>query len=253
MRALLTHAWPSLLATLLVAALAGCHDEKAIETPVSKTTPTVATLVSKSCSATQPGVFAARPFGNKTKAAVELGGTEDLVMTAMTESGCYKVAERDQVDILIEEMKRCSDDNPDKQYFKCDDFAKKGKLMGVIRPNVLVLTMQPNEGVSLSLGAKIPGSRMRIRPVNMEFQYGTAFMSRTPEAYERLLLDAMRGDATLFTRRDEVEEQWAYMDRVFDAWRANHAIPPPAYPAGSWGPDAADALLARDGRRWRRP
>ena len=157
MRALLTHAWPSLLATLLVAALAGCHDEKAIETPVSKTTPTVATLVSKSCSATQPRVFAARPFGNKTKAAVELGGTEDLVMTAMTESGCYKVAERDQVDILIEEMKRCSDDNPDKQYFKCDDFAKKGKLMGVTHFVFGDLILYEPKIKGAELGAKIPG------------------------------------------------------------------------------------------------
>src|SRR3954447_6228378 len=80
------------------------------------------------------------------------------------------------------------------------------------RPNVLVLTLQPNEGVSLSLGAKIPGTRMAIRPVNMEFLYGTAFLSQSPEAYERLILDAMRGDATLFTRNDEVEAQWRICD-----------------------------------------
>ena len=73
-----------------------------------------------------------------------------------------------------------------------------------VKPNQLVLTMQPNEGVSLSLGAKIPGTRMAIRPVNMEFLYGTAFLSQSPEAYERLIMDAMRGDATLFTRNDEV-------------------------------------------------
>ena len=74
--------------------------------------------------------------------------------------------------------------------------------------------MQPNEGVSLSLGAKIPGTRMRIRPVNMEFLYGTSFMSQSPEAYERLILDAMRGDATLFTRNDEVEAQWRICDPI---------------------------------------
>jgi glucose-6-phosphate 1-dehydrogenase len=68
-----------------------------------------------------------------------------------------------------------------------------------------------------------------------------------------LLLDSMRGDATLFTRRDEVEEQWAFIDRVFDAWRAEANSPPPQYPSGSWGPDPADDLLARDGRRWRKP
>ncbi len=83
-----------------------------------------------------------------------------------------------------------------------------------MRPNQLVLTLQPNEGVSLSLGAKIPGTRMRIRPVNMEFLYGTAFMSQSPEAYERLILDAMRGDATLFTRNDEVEAQWRICDPI---------------------------------------
>ena len=83
-----------------------------------------------------------------------------------------------------------------------------------VRPNQLILTMQPNEGVSLSLGAKIPGTRMRIRPVNMEFLYGTSFMSQSPEAYERLILDAMRGDATLFTRNDEVEAQWEICDPI---------------------------------------
>ena len=87
-----------------------------------------------------------------------------------------------------------------------------------VQPNQLVLTMQPNEGVSLSLGAKIPGTRMRIRPVNMEFLYGTAFLSQSPEAYERLILDAMRGDATLFTRDDEVEAQWRIIDPILEAW-----------------------------------
>ena len=77
-----------------------------------------------------------------------------------------------------------------------------------MQPNQLVLTLQPNEGVSLRLGAKIPGTRMIIRPVNMEFLYGTSFLSQSPEAYERLITDAMRGDATLFTRNDEVEAQW---------------------------------------------
>ena len=88
-----------------------------------------------------------------------------------------------------------------------------------VQPNQLILTMQPNEGVSLSLGAKIPGSRMRIRPVNMEFLYGTAFMSQSPEAYERLILDAMRGEATLFTRNDEVDAQWSIIDPILKAWK----------------------------------
>ena len=109
--------------------------------------------------------------------------------------------------------------------------------------------MQPNEGVSLSLGAKIPGTRMRIRPVNMEFLYGTAFLSESPEAYERLIMDAMRGDATLFTRDDEVEAQWTIIDPILKAW-AGEPGPLPQYPAGSPGPDEADAIL-RDEHRWR--
>jgi glucose-6-phosphate 1-dehydrogenase len=118
-----------------------------------------------------------------------------------------------------------------------------------VQPNQLILTMQPNEGVSLSLGAKIPGTRMRIRPVNMEFLYGTAFMSQSPEAYERLILDAMRGDATLFTRDDEVEAQWRICDPILEGW-AQAQSPLPQYPAGSDGPDEADTILA-EGHRWR--
>jgi glucose-6-phosphate 1-dehydrogenase len=118
-----------------------------------------------------------------------------------------------------------------------------------VQPNQLVLTMQPNEGVSLSLGAKIPGSRMRIRPVNMEFLYGTAFLSQSPEAYERLILDAMRGDATLFTRDDEVEGQWRVIDPILEAWAAGK--PPMAeYAAGTAGPEEADKLL-EPGHHWR--
>jgi glucose-6-phosphate 1-dehydrogenase len=118
-----------------------------------------------------------------------------------------------------------------------------------VQPNQLVLTMQPNEGVSLSLGAKIPGSRMRIRPVNMEFLYGTAFLSQSPEAYERLITDAMRGDATLFTRDDEVEAQWRICDPILQGWAQDDA-PPPKYEAGSDGPDDADRLVG-EGRHWR--
>jgi glucose-6-phosphate 1-dehydrogenase len=118
-----------------------------------------------------------------------------------------------------------------------------------VQPNLLIMTMQPNEGVSLSLGAKIPGTRMRIRPVNMEFLYGTAFLSQSPEAYERLIMDAMRGDATLFTRNDEVEAQWRICDPILQAW-ANMDGRLPTYPAGSSGPGEANALL-EDGQRWR--
>ncbi len=118
-----------------------------------------------------------------------------------------------------------------------------------VQPNQLILTMQPNEGVSLSLGAKIPGSSMRIRPVNMEFLYGSAFMSQSPEAYERLILDAMRGEATLFTRADEVIAQWSIIDPILKAWKEDDSEPVHTYASGSAGPEAADRLIAP--RRWR--
>ena len=118
-----------------------------------------------------------------------------------------------------------------------------------VKPNQLVLTLQPNEGVSLSLGAKIPGTRMRIRPVNMEFLYGTAFLSQSPEAYERLIMDAMRGDATLFTRNDEVETQWRICDPIVQKWEATPG-PLPEYASGTEGPgDAEDLTLGAD--QWR--
>jgi glucose-6-phosphate 1-dehydrogenase len=119
-----------------------------------------------------------------------------------------------------------------------------------VQPNQLILTVQPNEGVALSLGAKIPGSRMRIRPVNMEFLYGSAFMSQSPEAYERLILDAMRGDATLFTRGDEVDAQWSIIDPIIKAWHTHDDEPLPTYAAGNAGPAEADALLAPS--EWRK-
>ncbi len=118
-----------------------------------------------------------------------------------------------------------------------------------VQPNQLILTVQPNEGVSLSLGAKIPGSSMRIRPVNMEFLYGSAFMSESPEAYERLILDAMRGDATLFTRNDEVLAQWAIIEPILQAWHGDDDVPLHEYASGSSGPQAADGLIAP--HRWR--
>jgi glucose-6-phosphate 1-dehydrogenase len=119
-----------------------------------------------------------------------------------------------------------------------------------IQPNQLILTVQPNEGVSLSLAAKIPGTRMRIRPVHMDFLYGTTFLSQSPEAYERLIIDAMRGDATLFTRNDEVEAQWRICDPVVQAWEAEPG-PLPQYQAGTQGPDEAAALIL-NGQEWRR-
>jgi glucose-6-phosphate 1-dehydrogenase len=120
-----------------------------------------------------------------------------------------------------------------------------------VQANQIILTVQPDEGVTVSLGAKIPGARMRIRPVNMEFRYGTSFMSESPEAYERLILDAMRGDATLFTRNDEIEALWGIIDPILTAWHEDKTSPIPQYPSGSAGPVEAERLL--DGnRKWRR-
>jgi glucose-6-phosphate 1-dehydrogenase len=118
--------------------------------------------------------------------------------------------------------------------------------------NVLVIRIQPDEGISLRMQAKMPGTSFRIEPVKMDFHYGTSFGKASPEAYERLLLDAMAGDATLFARRDEVEEAWAFIDAIEHAWQAADAPKLFHYPAGSWGPDEADDMLARDGHTWRR-
>ncbi len=119
--------------------------------------------------------------------------------------------------------------------------------------NVLVIRIQPDEGISLRMQAKVPGTSFRIEPVKMDFHYGTSFGKASPEAYERLLLDAMSGDATLFARRDEVEQAWKFIDAIEEAWAARENSPTLfEYPAGSWGPEEADDLLARDGRAWRR-
>jgi glucose-6-phosphate 1-dehydrogenase len=120
-----------------------------------------------------------------------------------------------------------------------------------LRPNVLLVHIQPDEGVSLAIGAKVPGQGMTIRTVHMDFLYGGAFRTGLPEAYERLILDCMLGDATLFTRADEVEEQWALVDAMVAPWKRDRPSFP-NYAAGSWGPAAADELIHRDGRSWRR-
>jgi glucose-6-phosphate 1-dehydrogenase len=122
---------------------------------------------------------------------------------------------------------------------------------GGATPNQLVLRIQPDEGISLRFGAKVPGGGVAIRDVAMDFLFGAAFGSSSPEAYERLLLDAMRGDATLFTRDDEVEAQWAFIDPILEGWKERKA-PLAQYEAGSWGPKEADALLP-EGHQWRQP
>ncbi|HEV8670885.1 MAG TPA: glucose-6-phosphate dehydrogenase [Candidatus Limnocylindria bacterium] len=121
-----------------------------------------------------------------------------------------------------------------------------------LEPNELVLRIQPDEGISLTIAAKVPVQGFSIRSVNMDFGYGASFMVDAPDAYETLILDALRGDATLFTRRDEVEQQWAFVDPIIAGWHEGRQELA-SYAAGSWGPEQAEELIARDGRKWRRP
>lgn len=130
-------------------------------------------------------------------------------------------------------------------------FARAGAPQ--IDPNVLAIRVQPDEGILLRFGAKVPGQGLQIRAVNMDFRYGSSFAVDSPDAYETLLLDAMIGDASLFTRDDEVERAWAILQPILDAWAAGRGGPLHFYGAGSWGPPAADDLLERDARAWRRP
>ena len=120
-----------------------------------------------------------------------------------------------------------------------------------LEPNVFVIRIQPNEGITLRFGAKLPGQAMRIRWVNMDFRYGSSFGVEPPEAYERLLLDCMLGDSTLYARRDMSERGWEIVTPILEAW-SEKARDFPNYAAGSAGPKAADHLIERDGRRWRR-
>jgi glucose-6-phosphate 1-dehydrogenase len=117
--------------------------------------------------------------------------------------------------------------------------------------NALVIRVQPDEGVTLRFGAKVPGTAMEIRDVTMDFAYGGSFTESSPEAYERLILDVLLGDPPLFPRHEEVERSWMILDPIEAHWAERGR--PDTYPAGTWGPESADAMLARDGRTWRRP
>jgi glucose-6-phosphate 1-dehydrogenase len=121
-----------------------------------------------------------------------------------------------------------------------------------LSPNVISMRIQPDEGIALKFAAKVPGPTTQLRPVRMDFQYGSSFGEAGPDAYERLLLDAMLGDPTLFARRDEVETAWSLMQPILDGWE-DHGQPIYPYESGSWGPTKADTMLRRDGREWRRP
>jgi glucose-6-phosphate 1-dehydrogenase len=120
-----------------------------------------------------------------------------------------------------------------------------------LEPNVLVVRIQPNEGITLRFGAKLPGQTTRIRWVNMDFRYGSSFGVQVPEAYERLLLDCILGDSTLYARRDMTERGWEIVMPILEAWQ-KPAPDFPNYEAGTWGPQAAHDLIVRDGRRWRK-
>jgi glucose-6-phosphate 1-dehydrogenase len=120
-------------------------------------------------------------------------------------------------------------------------------------PNALTLRLQPNEGISLRFNGKVPGTSVAVQPVRMHFSYDAEFGAYTPEAYERLLLEAMAGDATLFIRRDEVETAWQIVDDIRQAWDGNALSSREFYRAGTWGPVAADDLLAQNGHAWREP
>jgi glucose-6-phosphate 1-dehydrogenase len=119
-------------------------------------------------------------------------------------------------------------------------------------PNLLAIRIQPDEGIMLRFGAKVPGLGLDVRSVTMDFTYGSAFSVDSPDAYETLILDGLQGDASLFTRADEVEEAWSLVDPFIDAWANGPAPDFPNYEAGTWGPPEADELIAREGRRWRR-
>lgn len=119
-------------------------------------------------------------------------------------------------------------------------------------PNLLILRIQPEEGISLKFVSKRPGAGMNLRPVSMDFNYGSSFGERSPSAYETLLLDAMIGDATLYTRQDMVEASWSAVQPILD-YRASQKFGFPNYEAGTWGPAESDEMLARNGHQWRRP
>jgi len=127
-----------------------------------------------------------------------------------------------------------------------------GPDAGDTAPTLLILRIQPEEGISLKFLSKRPGSGMQLRPVSMDFNYGSSFGERSPSAYETLLLDAMQGDATLYTRQDMVEASWAVVEPIQNVWRGQK-FEFPNYSAGSWGPAAADEMLARRGHVWRKP
>lgn len=136
--------------------------------------------------------------------------------------------------------------------FKPTPLPMFGEAMNGLDPNALILRIQPDEGISLKFGSKLPGQVINIREVNMDFRYGTSFGVAAPDAYERLLLDSMLGDSKLFARSDEVIAAWKIIDPFFAGWALENGKAVPQYPAGTWGPQEADNWIEADGRHWRR-
>jgi glucose-6-phosphate 1-dehydrogenase len=120
-----------------------------------------------------------------------------------------------------------------------------------LEPTVLALRVQPEEGLSMRIASKLPGPKVRIYPVKMEFSYNSSFGGSSPEAYERLILDVMAGDATLFMRRDAVEAAWKFVMPILEYWESERVLNLPEYQCGTWGPVEADRLIEADGRQWR--
>jgi glucose-6-phosphate 1-dehydrogenase len=139
------------------------------------------------------------------------------------------------------------------EFKKVPHLMFKGRGAPDLAPNVLTIRIQPDEGISVRFAAKVPGATTQLRTVRMDFLYGTSFGQSGPDAYERLLLDAMLGDPTLFARRDEVEAAWSLIQPILDGWKERPLPRISTYEAGTWGPKESDRLLERDGRHWRRP
>jgi glucose-6-phosphate 1-dehydrogenase len=120
-----------------------------------------------------------------------------------------------------------------------------------LEPTVLSVRMQPEEGLSMRIASKLPGPKIRIYPVKMEFNYNSSFGNESPEAYERLILDVMAGDATLFMRRDQVDAAWRFVMPILDRWEQSRVRDLPEYQCGTWGPIEAERIIEPDGRAWR--
>jgi glucose-6-phosphate 1-dehydrogenase len=197
-----------------------------------------------------PGDFAGRPVpGYRQEANVDPASTVETFVAMRIEIDNWRFA---GVPIYIRAGKRLTKRMTEiSVHFKQVPHVLLAQP-GPVDPDVLAIRIQPDEGIGLRFVAKVPGQTMTLRPVTMDFRYGSTFGGSGPEAYERLILDAMLGDSTLFARADEVNAAWRFITPVLEAWART---PPPRFPnyaAGTWGPRQAAALIERDGRSWRR-